>query len=111
MSARSDKAAGEITLVVGWALLLAGGAILTADCIEWLQTDTWKPLQIGRGLAWLGGREPALGQWLGVQRIVRWIFDQALSVVLIATGLLVVWVGLTKADEADRRTHIERADV
>ena len=110
MSARKDKAAGEIARVAGWALLLSGVAILGTDCVEWLQTGAWRLLRIGQAIAWLGGREPSLSQWQGAQQIVRWVFDQTLGGAVVIVGLLLAALGAATADEADRRAHIERAD-
>jgi uncharacterized protein (DUF2235 family) len=68
----------------------AGIAIFGCQLVEWLRTDTWHPMPLGRAI---GGIRAIGSEWLGLQRVYDWVLALPLSILCIVVGVFVFWAG------------------
>ena len=89
---------------IGVFLILAG--IFTAfgsltipvwQAYFWLRHGVWPELPLAATWRWLGWSFPYV-EWVGIEKLVSWAFDQATSVWLFLSGLglMVLGVNLPK---------------
>jgi hypothetical protein len=70
-------------------VLLAGPAILAWQGYSWLRTGIWTALPISKTFAYFELPVPSTN-WLGLQRIIDWIFDIPSSLAVFVLSFIVV---------------------
>ncbi len=63
------------------------------DAFTWLRIDEWNPVTMrafvgGDPLTWFGGWLAAPESWLGAHRVVTWLMDHSLALLLLIFGVL-----------------------
>jgi hypothetical protein len=80
--------------------ILAGGLVLLWQCVRWLEVAVWEPVTLRIALNWWVGHPtrpgPSTG-WLGVDRILDWVVDQAPLPFLLIVVLPITWFFLVSA--------------
>jgi len=61
--------------LVGGGLVLVGLGVFLVQCLGWLRYGLWVPVELWQAWAWLGWQWPIPVKWLGVQKIIIWIFE------------------------------------
>src|SRR5262249_25469729 len=78
-----DLSYAELILIafplLGAGLVIFGLGVFGYQCFFWLQYGFWKPIELWRAWAWLGGQWPIPVGWVGLEKIIFWIFNTALS--------------------------------
>jgi hypothetical protein len=85
---------GVACVFLGIGLVIFGLGVLGYQCLSWLRYGSWMPLELWRTWVWLGGQWPIVVEWLGIQKIIVWVFDTALSFDAIVIGIVLTLVGV-----------------
>ena len=87
------EAEGGVSLF-GALGFLAGVATLLSQAYLWLRLGEWIPMPLSALFEWLGIDYSFVASlvWTDAQRIMVWIFDSPLSLVLIAFGFANVYL-------------------
>lgn len=93
------NAPGWLARLTGWLLMAAAACMLLAvpvllayQALLWLRDGTWTVIEIRALWQALGWPEPAFA-WIGVQRIVSFLFRQELAFGLLGGSYLLGWIG------------------
>jgi hypothetical protein len=89
---------GGFISVCGGLTMIGAIGIVVYQCGLWLRDGRWTAISIEDTL----GRAPPLA-WVGVSKIVEWIWSCPLSVGVFGVGLIVMWIGGNIAESAPSR--------
>src|SRR5262245_24164030 len=92
--AEREKFFGDGVIETLGAYLLAcpvfiGPGIVVFQVIEWLRTGKWHPVPVSAGLDYLGIAHPTMS-WIGAQKVIDFILDFPLSVVVFGLYIAVL---------------------
>jgi hypothetical protein len=82
-------------------MIFAGFVTVLRQADRWLRTGSWPPLEFRAAWLAIGGTEPDLPDFRGVQKILVWVLDQPLSVSLIADGVVLIALALVLVSQVD----------
>jgi hypothetical protein len=70
-------------------LILIGPGILAWQGYSWLRTGMWTALPISKTFQYFEWPMPS-SSWLGLQKIIDWVFDISTSLAVLALSFVVV---------------------
>ena len=82
-----------VLLMTSVGLIAAAGLVLAVQAFNWLRAGFWQPVTAGDALRWADVVPPSV-PWLGVERILTWLWSCPLSGVLFFTGAALATVSM-----------------
>lgn len=90
---RNRKELSVVPILAGILIAVGGLLIPIWQGYWWLRHGMWPEIPLRVTWIWLDRPFPEF-QWIGVQKIADWIFDQATSTVMVVIGAaLAMWGG------------------
>jgi hypothetical protein len=102
-SGRMDSltATGKLTAVCATPVIYAGAggifacpAIIAWQSYSWLRLGYWPALTVDDAWIWAGMYAPPQTGWLGIDKIIGWIFESPLSLSAFIGGVALLWAGI-----------------
>jgi hypothetical protein len=78
--------------VIGWIVLLAGGAVLVRDLLVWIDTRHWAPIALGQLWYQLNRSSLNLVQAVVQRYILPFLWDPIILSILLSWAFLVLMV-------------------
>lgn len=102
--------------LLGWLLISGGVLVICLQIYDWLVLGYWAPRPLATTLAWLDLMpDTATWGWRGLAKLVNWVLSTPLSIVLIFTGMPIVYANNWEFEEERklrdyRRSRINKKD-
>lgn len=86
-------------VTAGAACLVIAAGLIGFEVLQWMKTGAWPSLTWADGLAWLNLPVPQV-QWVGLDRVIRWVLASPLWGFFFLLFWLVTWVTFGRAEHA-----------